>query len=94
MDFDNLKQKDQIHLLEICAKFTDTGEWEGTFTYPNAGYDLVQQGLVTEDKKITIAGRAVLWFLDKGPDQTESKSHETFELNVSPRIKGEIYNGV
>ena len=78
---ENLKRNDQISLLEICAKFTDTGEWEGAFTYPNCGYDLVQRDLVTEDKKITNAGRVVLWLLGKGPDPTNSKAVETFNLN-------------
>lgn len=78
---ESLKRADQISLLEICAKFTDTGEWEGTFTYPNCGYDLMQQGLVTNDKKITNAGKVALWLLGKGPDPTNSNAVETFSLN-------------
>ncbi len=69
-----LKQKDQIHLLEKCKEFTDYGKDIHIFTYPNCGWDLVKQGLVTEDQKITIAGRAALWFLNKGEDPTDSKS--------------------
>lgn len=69
MSADNgLKMSDQIALLEACKVFTDTGEWKGLFSYPNCGWDLVQSGLVTEDKKITISGRAALWFLGKGED--------------------------
>jgi hypothetical protein len=78
---DNLKRNDQIYLLETCQVFTDTGEWKGIFTYPNCGYDLVLQGLVTEDRKITAQGKTVLWLLGKGPDQTSSKSFEVFELS-------------
>lgn len=83
----SLKRSDQLKMLEACLKFTETGEWEGMFfTYPNCGWDLVQQGLATEDKKITMAGRAALWFLEKGPDPLpESKDHETFTIPLRKR---------
>ena len=77
---DDLKRLDQIKLLELCDKFTKTNEWEGTFTYPNCGYDLVQQGLVSEDKKITMSGRAALFLLSKGEDPTTSKACIEFSL--------------
>lgn len=78
---DKMKMSDQISMLEACKIFTDTGEWNGIFSYPNAGWDLVRQGLVTEDKKITIAGRAALWFLNKGDDPLpESKSFQSFSI--------------
>ena len=83
MEGENIKRNDQIRLLEIVAKFTDTGEWGGTFTYPNCGWDLVKQGLATESKKITEAGRIALWLLGKGPDQTDSKAVQTFKLTKS-----------
>ena len=71
----NLKQSDQIALLEVCKIHTDTGEWKGVFTYPACGWDLVQSGLVTEDQKITTAGRATLFLLGKGEDPLpESKA--------------------
>jgi len=79
-DNDKIKQEDQVALLENSLKYTDTGESEGMFTYPNCGWDLVTQGLATEDKKITTAGRAVLWFLGKGPDPTDSKAVQTFKF--------------
>lgn len=79
---ENIKRNDQIRLLEITAKFADTGKWEGMYAYPNCGWDLIQQGLVTEDKKMTNAGRAALWMLDKGPDPTDSKAVETFNLKI------------
>ena len=79
-DGDKIKRSDQIHLLEICARVMDTGEQEGTFTYPNCGYDLVQQGLATEDRKVTIAGRATLWLLGKGADPTNSKAVISFSI--------------
>ena len=79
---DEIKRNDQIRLLETVQKHTDTGEWEGGFTYPNCGYDLVQQGLATEDKKITMPGRAALWLLGKGEDPTDSASSIKFELNL------------
>ena len=78
-----LKQNDQIRLLEVCNKFTDTKDWEGIFTYPNCGHDLLLQGLVAKDGKITNAGKAALWFLDKGSDPTGSKAVETFSLNMN-----------
>lgn len=77
---DTLKRSDQIALLERSLEYTETGIMNGIFTYPDCGYDLVRQGLANEDRTITIAGRAALWFLDKGPDPTPSKSFETFDL--------------
>ena len=78
---DEIKKSDQIKMLETCRTYTDTGEWKGMFSYPNAGWDLVQQGLVTEDKKITIAGRAALWMLGKGDDPLPaSKSFVTHTI--------------
>jgi len=68
--------------LQIVQKFTDSGEWDGVFTYPTCGCDLVTQGLATEDKKITIAGRAALWMLGKGTDPTSSKSFETISIGL------------
>jgi hypothetical protein len=84
-----LKRADQIKLLKIVAKHTDTGEWEGAFTYPNCGWDLVQMGLATEDKKITPAGRAALWLLGQADDPTNSKAVETFILPLSPNAPAE-----
>ena len=80
---DKIKMEDQIAMLKKVQVFTDTGKWEGMFSYPNCGADLVTQGLVefVEDTgKITIAGRAVLWFLGKGDDPTEGKSFQEFTL--------------
>lgn len=77
---DTIKQLDQINLLEVCLKYTDTGFWDGVFSYPSCGSDLVSQGLATIDKKITIAGRAVLWFLGKSKDPTLSKSFVEIKL--------------
>ena len=73
MNTNNGKRFDQIRLLEICQKYTDTGEWEGTFSYPDCGPDLVRQGLATENRQITIAGRAALWLVGKGEDPTDSQ---------------------
>jgi len=69
-------------MLEASLKFTETGEWKGMFSYPNCGWDLVQQGLVTEDKRITMSGRAALWLLEKGPDPTASKAVISFKLDL------------
>jgi len=77
---DVIKQKDQIAMLEAARDFTDGKEFPGMFSYPECGWDLVQQGLATEDRKITIAGRAALWFLDKGDDPTDSASSVTIEF--------------
>ncbi len=79
---DKLKQLDQVALLEKVLIFTDTGKFEGIFTYPNCGWDLVMQGLATEDRKITVAGRAELWLLGKGSDPTNSKSVIELKLNL------------
>lgn len=82
---DPVKKSDQIKMLEACAKFTDTEVWEGIFSYPGCGWDLVQSGLVTEDKKITTAGRAALFLLGKGSDPTPGKSFVSFALPL-PQI--------
>ena len=73
---DKLKKSDQIALLENISSPNS----KGIFTYSNCPYDLVKQGLATTEGKITIAGRAVLWFLGKGEDQTDSKSSITFDI--------------
>ena len=62
---DVIKQKDQIHLLEACKEFTDYGKDLNLFTYPNCGWDLVQQGLVTEDQKIKLLVEQLYGFLIK-----------------------------
>ena len=79
---DTIKQKDQIAMLESARDFTDGKEFPGIFSYPGCGYDLVSQGLATEDRKITIAGRAALWFLNKGEDPTDSASSITFNIDL------------
>lgn len=92
---DNSKRFDQISMLKTCRTFTDTGEWNGLFTYPQCGWNLVQLGLVTEDKKITQAGRAALWFLGEGDDpMPEQKSFETFTLGVFPEQSVPAVKGV
>lgn len=78
----SIKRADQISLLKTCLDFTETGEFKGIFTYPNCGYDLVLQGLVTEDKKITKEGRAALWLLDEGEDPTSSEAVQKFNLKL------------
>ena len=71
---DVIKRSDQIKLLEACAEFEKTSKFPPMLSYPNCGWHLVQQGLVTPDKKLTIAGRAALWLLDKGDDPTDGGS--------------------
>lgn len=79
----DMKKSDQIAMLEACQNFTDTGEWRGLFTYPGCGWDLVESGLATEDKKITQAGRAALWLLGRVPDPIpESKASVTFSIPI------------
>ena len=84
-DHDGIKRSDQISMLETVSSFTSTGEWKGLFTYPNCGYDLIRQGLATDDKKITMAGRAALFLLGKGPDPTTSKAVEIFEISLADK---------
>jgi len=79
----SLKRADQIALLKVVRDFTDTGKWNGMFTYPNCGWDLCQSGLVTEDKKITTAGRAALYLMGEGDDPLpESKASQEFAIPV------------
>lgn len=84
MGEDGLKRSDLTAMLEACRTFTDTGDWPGLFTYPGCGWDLVQMGLATQDKRITTAGRAALYLMQKGDDPLpESKSFVSisFPLN-------------
>lgn len=81
MSSDGLKRADQIALLKVVLQLEQTGEWKGIFTYPNCGWDLVQSGLVTEDKKLTVAGKAVLYLLgDDSCDPTSGKSFQEFSV--------------
>lgn len=79
---DVIKKSDQIRLLEACAKFEETGQFPPVFSYPNCGWDLVRQGLVTQDRKLTIAGKAALWLLDKGDDPTDGGSSVSFSISL------------
>ena len=89
MDNEQLKRSDQIRTLESCRDFTDTGEASWGFAYPGCGYDLVCMGFVTENKRITKAGRAALWLLEKGEDITTSKAVEEFPIkSTSLREEG------
>lgn len=87
MSDDKIKRSDQIAMLKTCLVFTDTGKWEGLFTYPNCGWDLVQCGLVTDDKKITKAGRAALWLLGDGADPTTGASFESSSVPIDTKAK-------
>jgi hypothetical protein len=88
---DTIKKADQIAMLKTCLNFTDSGKWVGLFTYPGCGWDLVQSGLVTEDKKITAAGRAALWLLDQGDDPLpESKSSITVSIPLGDRANDAV----
>ncbi len=55
-----LGRNDQINMLEHCKLLTETGKWEGLFTYPNCGYDLFKLGLVNRFGHITSMGREIL----------------------------------
>ncbi|MCA0338966.1 MAG: hypothetical protein LCH99_04465 [Proteobacteria bacterium] len=80
---DTIKQGDQIRLLEALAREADTGEFTPMFTYPNCGWDLVQSGFCTQDRKITTAGRAALFLLGKGEDPTTGGSSISFSIPIS-----------
>lgn len=80
---DVIKKSDQIRLLEACAELEATGNFPRIFTYPNCGWDLVRQGLVTQDRKLTVAGKAALWFLDKGDDPTDGASSVSFSIPLA-----------
>jgi hypothetical protein len=84
-DSQMIKRSDQIAMLETCRVYTDTGIWKGIFSYPNCGWDLVCSGLVTADKKITVAGRAALFLLEKGDDPTpDSKASVEVTIPLGP----------
>lgn len=81
---EKLKRSDQIRLLQLVLKHEETGKWDGLFTYPNCGFDLVQMGLATQDGNLTVPGRAALWLLGHAADPTASKAVETFKMPLSP----------
>ncbi len=77
----DIKRGDQTCLLETCLRFADTGQWEGVFTYPACGADLVKSGLVDATGKVTTAGRAAMFLLGKGADPfPDSKAFQEFSL--------------
>lgn len=78
----SVKQSDQLTLLRACRDFTDSGEWRGVFTYPGCGYDLVRSGLATEDKKITVSGRATLFLAGEESDDPFPESKDHIELTM------------
>ncbi len=84
---DIIKQKDQITMLKGCIEKEKTGEFPGMFAYPGCGYDLVKQGLATENQKITTAGKALLWHLNEGDDPTDSASSVTFNIDLGKKGK-------
>ena len=79
---EEIKRMDQISMLEKIRDYSETGEWKSGFSYPDCGHDLVRQGLVSEDSKITLSGKAVLFLLRKGKDQTDSKAVQIFEVKI------------
>lgn len=77
----SLKQSDQVRMLEACARYTDHADPIRMFSYPACGWDLVQLGLVTQDCRITTAGRAALFLLGRGEDPLpESKAALEFSI--------------
>lgn len=77
----DIKRGDQLCLLDACLRFADTGQWEGVFTYPTCGADLVKSGLVDAAGKVTTAGRAAMFLLGKGADPfPDSKAFQEFSL--------------
>lgn len=51
---------DEVNVLKVCAKFTDTGEWEACLAYENVMHYLLNREWITDLGKITEAGRAAL----------------------------------
>lgn len=62
------RRSDQIRMLQAVVRKADTGVWDGFFTYPNCGGDLVLLGLANEDTSPTVAGRAALFLIGATPD--------------------------
>jgi len=65
---DDVKRADQIRMLKACAVFTENGAWAVGPSYPNCAWDLVEMGLITPGKEITMSGRAALFLLSEGSD--------------------------
>ncbi|UWR13398.1 hypothetical protein [Sulfitobacter mediterraneus] len=65
---DEVKRAGQIRMLKACAVFTESGAWAVGPCYPNCAWDLVEMGLITPGKEITMSGRAALFLLSEGSD--------------------------
>jgi hypothetical protein len=79
---DGLKRSDQIALMKAAYQREKNGEWNGLFTYPNCGYDLVRSGLATEDGTLTIAGKAALYLLGDDEADPTADSKSSFEIKL------------
>jgi hypothetical protein len=77
-----MKRSDQIALLRAAHKRMTTGQWDGLFTYPNCGYDLVRSGLATENGDLTTAGKAAVYLLgdDTADPTSDSASFQSFSI--------------
>ncbi|MFK7837213.1 MAG: hypothetical protein AB8B60_13425 [Sulfitobacter sp.] len=62
------KREAQIDLLCACATLAANGRWHAPHIHPNGVWDLVEAGLITPQKKLTLAGRMTLFLLGKADD--------------------------
>lgn len=53
-------RKDEINALQLCVDFVDTGIWGDCTAYENVLYFMHNRGWITDDCKITEAGRVAL----------------------------------
>lgn len=83
----SLLKSDRLHLLKAVQVMTDTGKWNGLFTYPSCGWDLIKLGYVVNKDptgvEITRRGR---YFLQRNehlltPNIHKWMTKETSELN-------------
>ncbi|UWR10963.1 hypothetical protein [Sulfitobacter mediterraneus] len=75
----DFKRECQIKMLKACAQYSETGVWSGEIYYPNCAWDMVEMGLVTPSKEVTLAGRVALFLLGEGEDPL-SQSASIYEL--------------
>jgi hypothetical protein len=62
---DGLQAADEARMLSAYAHHADTGEWKGLFSYPGCARVLFTRGWLSDDGKITEAGRAALDWANK-----------------------------
>lgn len=60
--FDDVKRAQHLSYLKAISEFTRSGVFWVPKVYVGCEQDLQQLGLITDDLRLTEAGKAVLWY--------------------------------